>query len=122
MESENVNIHNSMELMKKYSRCPKCGSEEIGNGNGGVIVENNTFRRFCKCGYDVSLNGEGQKVDTIKMNIEFSIEDLRKLRDFLAAQQHEDIFEVIYKYDLELLPDDIDSVLCSLYHRINEAL
>ena len=37
-------------------------------------------------------------------------------------KQHEDIFEVIYKYDLELLPDDIDSVLCSLYHRLNEAL
>lgn len=51
-----MNILKSMNLMKKYTNCPKCGNEYIGNGQGGIIVENDTFRRFCKCGFDITVD------------------------------------------------------------------
>lgn len=117
-----MNIWNSMELMKKYSKCPQCGSIEIGNGNGGVVVENNTFRRFCKCGFDVTLNGEGLKVDTVKLDLTFSIEDLRMLIEFLRVQNWEDTFEIIDKYKLDMNVDAMDDIINGLYQSVSQVL
>ena len=57
-----MNIKKSIELMDKYGDCPDCGNKYISNGEGGVIIENNTFRRFCKCGFDITLDGDGNEI------------------------------------------------------------
>lgn len=48
-----MNLNDSMELMKKYSTCPKCGNDKIGNGQGTLIIEDNVFERSCNCGWKV---------------------------------------------------------------------
>jgi hypothetical protein len=32
-----------LEIMPKYEKCPSYGNTTIGNGQGGIIVEDNTF-------------------------------------------------------------------------------
>jgi len=44
-----------MELMKEYEKCPKCGNSHIANGEGKLIVEDTTFHRSCKCGWEVTI-------------------------------------------------------------------
>lgn len=48
-----MNITDSMELMKKYAVCPMCGNGKIGNGEGVLFIEDDVFRRACKCGWKV---------------------------------------------------------------------
>lgn len=48
-----MNITDSMELLKKYNTCPTCGSDKIGNGEGTLNIENDVFERTCKCGWKV---------------------------------------------------------------------
>ena len=45
-----------MKLMDKYAECPKCGNECIGNGQGGLIVDEDTFKRWCKCGFEITVS------------------------------------------------------------------
>ena len=49
-----------MELMDKYGVCLDCGNKMIGSGEGGIIVEDNTLRRFCKCGFDITVDENGK--------------------------------------------------------------
>lgn len=58
-----MNWLKSMELMEKYADCPKCGNEYIGNGQGGIVVEDDTFRRWCKCGFDITVNEDDEDID-----------------------------------------------------------
>ncbi|WP_434793115.1 hypothetical protein TPDSL_23050 [Terrisporobacter petrolearius] len=58
-----MNWLKSMELMEKYIYCPTCGNEYIGNGQGGIIVEDDTFRRWCKCGFDITVNEDDEEID-----------------------------------------------------------
>lgn len=51
-----MNYIKSMLLLEKYADCPNCGSDLVGNGEGGIVVEDDTFRRFCKCGFDITVN------------------------------------------------------------------
>lgn len=51
-----MNFAVSLELMKKYSNCPDCGNEYIGNGEGTLEIENNIFKRTCKCGYEITID------------------------------------------------------------------
>lgn len=60
-----MNIFKSMELMEKYAECPNCGSDLIGNRQGGLILEEDTFRRFCKCGFDITVDENGNKVELV---------------------------------------------------------
>lgn len=57
-----MNFLKSMELMEKYCDCPKCGNEYIGNGQGGMTVEDDTFRRWCKCGFDITVDEDDNNV------------------------------------------------------------
>lgn len=57
-----MNPFKLMPLMSKYEKCPECGSDRIGNGQGGIIVEDNTFTRTCKCGFKITVNVEGEKI------------------------------------------------------------
>lgn len=53
-----MNIRESSELMKKYGRCPECGSDEIGGvpSQGALIIEDEVFTRSCKCGWKVVVD------------------------------------------------------------------
>lgn len=62
-----MNMCKSMELIEKYADCPNCGNEFIGNGQGGLVVEDSTFRRFCKCGFDITVDGDGEEIQ--KMHV-----------------------------------------------------
>lgn len=50
-----MDIKTSLELTEKYLNCPECGNQFIGNGEGGIIVEDTTFDRWCKCGWKVHV-------------------------------------------------------------------
>lgn len=55
-----MNAYTSLKLMKKYSDCPKCGNGLVGNGEGKMIIDDDTFFRSCKCGWKVEIK-EGQE-------------------------------------------------------------
>jgi hypothetical protein len=45
----------ALELLKKYADCPDCGSDKVGNGAGTLEIEDNTFTRTCKCGFEITI-------------------------------------------------------------------
>lgn len=49
-------------IMKKYEDCPKCGSGTIGNGEGGIIIEDETYTRTCKCGFHITVDENNKEV------------------------------------------------------------
>lgn len=51
-------MRETLELLNKYSSCPKCGNEYISNGQGGVVVDDGSFTRWCKCGYKIVIKQE----------------------------------------------------------------
>ena len=50
-----MNAWKSIELMRKYEKCKNCGSEKIGNGEGALIITDDTFIRSCKCGWKIEI-------------------------------------------------------------------
>jgi iron(III) transport system ATP-binding protein len=50
-----MNAWETIELINKYASCPNCGNEMIGNGQGAIIVEDTTFTRKCKCGFEITI-------------------------------------------------------------------
>lgn len=40
-------------LIAAHTYCPQCGNNLIGNGEGGFIIEEDSFERWCKCGFSV---------------------------------------------------------------------
>lgn len=57
-----MNAYKLLEIMPKYEKCPNCGSTTIGNGQGGIIVEDETFTRTCKCGFKITVYENGNEV------------------------------------------------------------
>ncbi|EDS77272.1 MULTISPECIES: DUF3797 domain-containing protein [Clostridium] len=49
-------------LINKYGNCPVCGNDKVGNGEGTLVVEEDTFKRTCKCGFEIILNEEGEEI------------------------------------------------------------
>ena len=58
-----MNIWKSVKLMRKYNSCPVCGSDRLGNGEGKLLIEENTFHRSCKCGWKIETNEDGKIVN-----------------------------------------------------------
>jgi hypothetical protein len=54
-----MNIMMVLVLSEKYANCLDCGNEYIGNGEGSLIVTNDSFKRSCKCGWSVEIK-EGE--------------------------------------------------------------
>lgn len=50
-------------LLEKYAVCPECGNQYLGNGEGSIEIDDNKFRRTCKCGFEVVItdNAENKK-------------------------------------------------------------
>ncbi|MGG3987310.1 DUF3797 domain-containing protein [Bacillus smithii] len=42
-------------IIKKYLKCSKCGSDKIGDGEGMLEIDDDTFKRSCKCGWTVEI-------------------------------------------------------------------
>ena len=53
-----MQLDRSTELMKKYAECPECGNDKISNGEGGLVINDHTFHRWCKCGWEVKETEE----------------------------------------------------------------
>lgn len=51
-----------LQLMDKYTNCPDCGNDKVGNGQGELIVDR-TFYRSCKCGWSVELDENGREIN-----------------------------------------------------------
>lgn len=71
---------NAMEYLRiapLFNDCPNCGNDKVGGGEGGLNVDDNTFKRSCKCGfvieYDVTKGAHSKK--KIK---EFIADELKK--------------------------------------------
>ncbi|HCL4549710.1 DUF3797 domain-containing protein [Clostridium botulinum] len=56
-----MDVKTLLPIMKKYEKCPKCGSNRIGNGEGGIIIEDDTYTRTCKCGFKITINEDGKE-------------------------------------------------------------
>ena len=57
----NMNIRKMLDLMKRHDNCPTCGNTYIGNGEGKLIVEDKTFYRSCKCGWEFKVDEDGKE-------------------------------------------------------------
>lgn len=53
-----MNIVLATMLTKEYAVCPECGSDKIDNGEGALHIEENTFVRSCKCGWEIKVDAE----------------------------------------------------------------
>ncbi|MEW4153673.1 DUF3797 domain-containing protein [Bacillus thuringiensis] len=47
----------TLELVSEYGKCKQCGNEIIGDGEGTLEVEDGCFKRTCKCGWSVEIEG-----------------------------------------------------------------
>ena len=56
-----MKLTQSLELMAKYSTCPECGNQYIGNGEGTLEIDDGIFRRSCKCGWKVEIRDQIEK-------------------------------------------------------------
>lgn len=50
-----MNINLSLAMQRAYNKCPDCKNEYIGNGQGTMMIDDNIFKRTCKCGYSVTI-------------------------------------------------------------------
>lgn len=53
-----MNALKAVELLRKYDKCPECGSDKIGNGSGTIEILEDTFKRTCKCGWSIEVKEE----------------------------------------------------------------
>lgn len=42
--------------MGGLSKCLECGNEFVGNGEGKLLIEDDTFIRECKCGGSIKID------------------------------------------------------------------
>lgn len=61
-----MEAYKTVELIKTYGACHKCGNELLGEGQGKLIVEEDTFYRSCKCGWSIKLNSDGEELNCNK--------------------------------------------------------
>ncbi|ACM16014.1 TPA: DUF3797 domain-containing protein [Bacillus cereus] len=48
----------SVQLLRKYAACQECGNENVGNGEGTVEIQDDTFKRTCKCGWEIEVKAK----------------------------------------------------------------
>lgn len=47
-----------MKVLSKYAKCPLCKNKYIVNGQGILVVDETTFTRTCKCGFNINIDGK----------------------------------------------------------------
>jgi len=50
-----MNALKTIELLGKYSVCPNCGNQNVGNGEGTLDIGDDIFKRTCKCGWSIEI-------------------------------------------------------------------
>lgn len=60
-----MEITKLMPIMKKYEKCPNCGSTTVGNGKGGIIIEDDTYTRTCKCGFKITVDENDKEIKEV---------------------------------------------------------
>lgn len=43
------------ELVSMFAECQACGSSDVNNGEGGISITDDTFKRDCKCGWSIQV-------------------------------------------------------------------
>lgn len=57
-----MNAFKLLAIMPKYEKCPDCGNDKVGNGQGAIIVEDDTYTRKCKCGFKITVDENGKRI------------------------------------------------------------
>ena len=113
-----MNAVKALEIMTKYQNCPDCGNNKIRNGEGGLIVEDDTFTRKCKCGFSITVDENGKEKELPeaavikKFGIDFhsdsgaltlSPSDIGTHEDSwtVTGQIHEDYYEWVNDFEAE---------------------
>lgn len=52
-----MTLNDVLDLMRKYSACPKCGCDTVGAGSGRLDINSAAgyFRRSCQCGWWIEI-------------------------------------------------------------------
>ena len=50
-----MDSNKAIDLINKYAVCPKCQNSLVGDGEGTLEIDKNTFIRSCKCGFIVKI-------------------------------------------------------------------
>jgi hypothetical protein len=59
-----MEVGRALELINKHIKCPDCGNGFIGNELGGLCIDDDTFKRWCKCGWRVEYHeSDGTRQD-----------------------------------------------------------
>lgn len=51
-----MNALKLIELMQTYKNCPVCNSDKVGDGQGYIASQDKTFKRGCKCGWEIEIH------------------------------------------------------------------
>lgn len=54
-----MEVGRALELINKHVKCPDCRNGFIGNELGGLFIDDDIFKRWCKCGWSVEYD-EGE--------------------------------------------------------------
>ncbi len=83
-----------IELNNKYAICPKCGSDKVGNGEGGIYNDEYKYIRYCKCGYKITIfeNGIELEEKTNISQLDKKVNQEETLRDFIK-NSYKDFYE-----------------------------
>lgn len=55
-----MNVVEACKLIEKYTKCPQCGCDVIGNGKGTLDIDERRFKRTCHCGWSVVVCEDGK--------------------------------------------------------------
>jgi hypothetical protein len=59
--------------MRKYSNCKECGNDKIGDGEGTLTIEDNIFKRSCKCGWSIEVDENDNRLLNLKVKASATI-------------------------------------------------
>lgn len=62
-----MNGFKSIKLMRKYAACVDCGNELVGDGEGVLLIEDDIFKRSCKCGWSIEVDEDGKPLLDLKV-------------------------------------------------------
>ena len=57
-----MNFDIVVELINRFCFCKECGNKMIGKTESGIIIDENGFYRFCKCGWEYRTDKDGNEI------------------------------------------------------------
>ncbi|MGG4447611.1 DUF3797 domain-containing protein [Brevibacillus porteri] len=62
-----MNALKSVQLMRKYANCKECGNDKVGNSEGALLIEDDIFKRSCKCGWSIEVDENDNPLLNLKI-------------------------------------------------------